>query len=207
MYRAPHPWIAASQWIYHALPPGTTIAVERWDDPLPLDISVDGVGYLRDQVYDTHMLDPFAEPDNEQKLSRLVGGVAQADYLILSSNRVYGVIPRLRERYPLTSAYYCLLFSGELGFAVRHGWHRPPMLGGVALLNDPLTRTGLPTTSVWEIMSLDDSPTPIVLGYADESFTVYDHPLALLFVNNSRLPVAELTHRILDESQAHRTCR
>ena len=39
----------------------------------------------------------------------------RSDYIILSSNRLYNTIPRLPERYPLTSRYYELLMAEQSG--------------------------------------------------------------------------------------------
>jgi hypothetical protein len=190
MYRTPHPWITASRWIYRTLPPGTAIAVEYWDDPLPLDIVVDGTGYLRDSVYDTRMLDPLAEPDDADKLDALLSDVSEADFVIFSSNRLYGVIPRLDDRYPLTAAYYRALFAGDLGFTPVESFTRTPNLFGLALVDDPFTRPGLESP-------LTGTPPAISLGPADESFTVYDHPLVLVFHNDARLSADDLRTIVL----------
>jgi hypothetical protein len=83
----------------------------------------------------------------------MVENLAQADYIILSSNRLYDSIPRLPMRYPLTSRYYELLFNGELGFErVKEFASYPTFLG---------------------IQIPDQS--------AEESFSVYDHPRVQIF--------------------------
>ncbi len=186
MYAQPHPWIAASEWIYHHIPMGTTIVVERWDDPLPLDMAVDGTGTLRDETYDARMIDPFAEPDDAAKLRALLSDVSEAEYVILSSKRLYGTIPRLDDRYPLTAAYYRALFAGELGFELEATFERHPNLGGWTLVDDPFSRANLA------------NPLPpagarvINLGFADESFVVYDHPRVLIFHNRAHYSAGEL---------------
>jgi hypothetical protein len=186
MYAQPHPWIAASAWIYRRIPEGTALAVERWDDPLPLDTAVDGTGRLRDATYDARTLDPFAEPDDAAKLRALLGDVSEADFVILSSKRLYGTIPRLADRYPLTAAYYRALFSGELGFELAATFERHPNLGGWTLADDPFRRASLanplPPGGAWSIH----------MGFADESFVVYDHPRALVFRNRAHYPAEEL---------------
>jgi hypothetical protein len=194
MYEAPHPWVEASEWVYRTLPPGTTLIVERWDDPLPLDIIVDGMGYQRELTYDTRMVDPFSEPDNIEKLDEMLVHVTEADYIILSSNRVYGVIPRQEDRYPLSAAYYRALFSGELGFRLEQHFRRAPNLFGVSLYDDPFLRAGLDNP-------LDkNGKKGVVIGFADESFTVYDHPVPLIFANEERLSAGELKSRILAQA-------
>ncbi len=194
MYNAPHPWVEASEWIYRNLPADTTIIIEQWDDPLPLDIIVDGMGYQRERVYDTRMIDPFSEPDDNHKLDEMLAQIAEADYIILSSNRIYGVVPSLEDRYPLSSAYYRALFSGELGFRFERYFRRAPNLLGVNLYDDPFSRAGLDNP-------LDaGSEIGIVLGFADESFTVYDHPMPLIFTNVERLPADELKSLIMAQA-------
>ena len=42
IYRAPHPWIATSQWIFDEVPAGSTVAVELWDEALPSSLVVNG---------------------------------------------------------------------------------------------------------------------------------------------------------------------
>ncbi len=192
MYRQSHPWLAATDWLYQSLPAGSALAVEYWDDPLPLDtVAADGTGFRREQVYDTRLLDPFAEPDDRAKLSALLADVAEADAVILSSNRLYGVIPRLETRYPLTSAYYRALFAGELGFNLEAAFARYPTLPDFPLYDDPFQRPGLPPPSgALPARGLN-------LGPADESFTVYDHPLVLIFRNAERLTAAEMEEAVL----------
>lgn len=190
MYDRPHPWVTASEWLYHNIPPGKTLAVERWDDALPLDL-IDGDRiYLRAQTYRSHLLDPFAEPDDRAKLRDVLVGLAGADYLILASSRAYGVVPRLEDRYPLTAAAYRSLFAGELGYTLEESFARQPVLFGVMLHDDPFRQTGLENP----FGNLPGNPPgPAVnLGPADESFTVYDHPQVLIFRNDRRLSVEKM---------------
>jgi len=192
MYRFPHPWVAASEWIYLHLPPGTRIVSERWDDPLPLDLPLDGQWLLRETHIQTRLIDPFAEPDDLTKITRLLTEVAASDFIILSSNRLYGVIPRLEDRYPFTAAYYHALFSGDLGFTLDRTFSRYPNLLGASLLDDPFIWPRLPDPRPRV------PPRSIILGPADESFTVYDHPLVLVFRNRLHLSREQLLTVILD---------
>lgn len=195
MYSHPHPWTQTSVWAYRSLPAGTTLATERWDDPLPLDLPVDGNLRLRDSTYTTLLLDPFAEPDDENKLLTLLSNLSQADYLILSSNRLYGVIPRLPERYPLTATYYRTLFAGELGFELDRVFARTPNLLGTSLCDDPFSHAGLNTPLKAA------SHCNLVLGPADESFTVYDHPTVLIFRNTLHLPAETMIEIIRQNAE------
>ena len=128
--------------------------------------------------------------DSEQKLDWLIDDIIAADYIILSSNRLYGTIPRLEERYPIASQYYRSLFEGELGFELVKHVSVYPRLGPVTLVNDTFSDAGLPMPT-----SLRDCrPSPVVLnlGHADESFVVYDHPMPMVFRKVRSLSKPEL---------------
>ncbi|HSG16445.1 MAG TPA: glycosyltransferase family 39 protein, partial [Anaerolineae bacterium] len=114
MYRQPHPWVAASKWLYEQAAPGSYILSEMWDDRLPDNLTVDGQ-HLRRDIFvlgDVNWLSGTESHDGLEKLDQNLALVAQSDYLALASNRNYGVIPRLPERYPLSSQFYRLLFDG-----------------------------------------------------------------------------------------------
>lgn len=110
IYTRPHTRIAASDWIYQNVPAGSTLAWEHWDDPLPL---ARGANHIT--RYQTIQL-PMYDPDSEKKWQKLTTELEKTDYVILSSNRVYGGVAHVKERYPFTNRYYSLLFSGKLGF-------------------------------------------------------------------------------------------
>lgn len=167
MYREPHPWVAASEWICETIPSNTIIAVEYWDDPLPLP--------LCEQDFISIVIDPFAEPDDDEKLANLMASLEEADYIILSSSRLYGTIPRLSELYPLTGDYYRALFAEEMSFEFERAFFRYPNLGGISLVDNPFQRANLTPPPI------DQPEHAINMGFADESFTVYDHPLVLVF--------------------------
>ncbi len=117
---------------------------------------------------------PSASPDPLQdKLTRLSAFLDQSDYIFISSNRQWGSITRLPERYPLTTEYYrdligcpadkdilwCYrvaepgMFTSKLGFELYKTFESYPNIGSV---------------------SLNDQG-------AEEAFTVYDHPKVLIF--------------------------
>lgn len=175
IYAAPHSWITASEWIYRHVPAGSTLAVEEWDTPLPLAVEVNGQP-RRIEEYEMRTLPLYDEPDDAHKWTRLAAALADSDYLIIASRRLYGSIPRLPERYPITSRYYRQLSSGELGFELVGEFLRGP-----AWLNPRLPP--LPGAA------------PALLR-PDESFVVYDHPRALVFRNRDHLSSEELLLRL-----------
>jgi len=171
IYTRPHSRVTASAWIYQHIPPGSTISCEHWDDCLPLGgmFSYRGVEL------------PLYNPDIPEKLPDLYAKLAQVDYLILSSNRLYGSIPSHPDRYPLTTEFYRRLFTGQAGFTkVAEFTSRP---------NLPLPFIHLcltPSDVSYGYLSapLQDCPLPgisFVDDYADESWTVYDHPKVIIF--------------------------
>ncbi|MBN1933994.1 MAG: glycosyltransferase family 39 protein, partial [Anaerolineae bacterium] len=160
IYAQEHPWIQASKWIYQNVPDGSIIAVEHWDDHLPLSLPLEGAnpgvrGYQ-------HVELPMYEDDNYTKYDTLRTRLHEADYIVLSTNRLYRTIPRLPDRYPISSEFYRLLFAGELGFERVAEFTAYPSLFGLNIVDDD----------------------------ADESFTVYDHPKPIVFKKIRRLDYA-----------------
>jgi len=147
IYTQPVTRVEASNWIYNNVPAGRSVAVEHWDDPLPM-----GLRDRNPQQYKQVSLELY-NADSPAKVDVLVNQLAQVDYIFISSNRLYGSIPRLPLRYPITTEYYRLLFSGGLGFEPVATFTSYPTLGPFRLVDDK----------------------------ADESFTVYDHPKVLIF--------------------------
>lgn len=187
VYRQTHPWIQASSWLCQHLPERSTVMVEYWDDPLPLDSAGQGVGCAQDHSF--FLLDIYAT-DTEGKLDQLLNGIQASDYIVLSSQRLYAPISRLAERYPISARYYQHLFSERLGFRLVAAPAVYPELLGVTLLDDP--RDGLPLVSPPLLEARRPSGWVFDLGQADESFIVYDHPQPLIFAKVLQLPRREL---------------
>ncbi len=166
-YGQPHPWVAASEWIRAHIPPGSVIAVEEWDHPLPLDA----------EGYTLRVLPVFA-PEGEEKERRMASVLAEADAVVVASRRGYGALARWPDRFPATLADYRALFAGERGWIAAGCWGRWPSLARISLADDPFGAAGLPLphpacrpTGAW-----------LRLPRLDESFVVYDHPEVVIFV-------------------------
>ena len=186
MYAAPHPWVTLSEWIYRNVPRRSAVLVEKWDRALPLTLAVDGVVRSPDD-YRVQTMDPFSQPDSEAKVKAMLFQLAAGDYLIVASNRVYGNVPRLPGRFPLSGGYYRALFAGKLGYEAVLVARRAPALFGWQLTDDPIAAAGLDVRSLAALGARDWN-----WGAADESFTAYDHPLAILFKNVGRLSEQEM---------------
>ena len=192
MYGQPHPWNAASEWIYRNVRPGALILSEQWDDSLPSTMLVDGRARYRSEYPNAELtwLTNPDELDNETKLARNLALLAEADYLTLTSNRVYGVVPRLPQRYPLSSQYHQLLLDGKLGYEPVLVVDRAPNLAGIYLRADTFGWPGLrPSPAITDYL---DQFTSINGGRADESFIVYDQPLTIIFENVEGLTAEEM---------------
>ncbi|HXV43767.1 MAG TPA: DUF2298 domain-containing protein, partial [Anaerolineae bacterium] len=161
VYGTEHPWVTFARWTYANVPDGACIAREHWDEGIPAAIDEPG-GNPGAHAYIQPEL-PMYEEDTPEKYEKLYNTLMNCDYIALASNRLWRTIPRLPERYPMSTRYYQALFSGELGFEQIHSVETPPRLG-------PLV--------------IDDQP-------ADESFTVYDHPKPILFKKTRQISPAE----------------
>ncbi|MDD5466407.1 MAG: DUF2298 domain-containing protein [Anaerolineales bacterium] len=141
-----------------------------WDDGLPLRMDgFDGYG----GIYQSGLNFEMYWDDNTEKLGRFITTLNQADYIFISSNRQWGTTTRVPERYPLTGAYYRHLlgcppeedliwcynvaqvgsFQGDMGFDLVQVF------------------TSYPSIGVFEIND----------QFAEEAFTVYDHPKVFIF--------------------------
>jgi hypothetical protein len=156
IYTQPNTRILASEWIYQNIPTGATIAIEHWDDSLPIG----GNFAYKTLVLSIYgMSDPFTENEIYQKIN-------ESNYIIIASNRLYVPLQRIAqncknwnispERCPQNAnTYYQKLFNGDLGFKKVAEFKNSPM---IPFLN----------------ISINDQN-------ADESFTVYDHPKIMIF--------------------------
>jgi hypothetical protein len=89
----------------------------------------------------------------DEKLAHISGSLREADYVILSTPRLYMSVARLPWRYPVEIRYYELLFTEQLGYELAGRF------------------TAFPGLGPWEINDLA----------ADQSFFDYEHPLVLIF--------------------------
>jgi len=188
VYGQRHPWLQISEWMYRHLPADAVIATEHWDDRLPVGMRIDNA-HRSAEMYGHRDMRNYEE-DNVAKLNWMIANLRDANVIVLASNRLYGSIARLPERYPLTTAYYQLLFSEELGFKLTAFAANYPTLFGITLMDDTLVDPPLPTPPL--LAAHRPSPIVVNLGRADESFTVYDHPKPLVFQKVRQLSEQEL---------------
>ncbi len=179
VYARPHPAIQASDWINENVPRNSTIVTDNhWDEGIPNIYS-----YQVRQI-------PIYEGDTYEKMDTIADHLSRGDYLIFYSNRTYGSVARLPERYPLSSRYYRLLFSEALGYRLERAFTSYPEFLGVAFVDDTFTRAEVPEPEPLDGFS--PAPVSLNLGYADENVIGYDHPKVLLFRNEGGLSRSQL---------------
>jgi YYY domain-containing protein len=144
-----------------------------WDDAVPYPVdgfwpySAEGGIYREDLNFEMYWA------DDESKLARFETNLDLADYIFISSSRQWGTTTRVPERYPLTTFYYrnllgcpadkdvewCYnvaepgMFEGNLGFELVQTFQSEPTLDGIEINTQ----------------------------FAEEAFTVYDHPKVFIF--------------------------
>ncbi len=144
-----------------------------WDDAIPYP--VDGFSPYSENggIYRGDLNFEMYWQDNDLKLEKFETNLDQGDYIFITSNRQWGTTTRVPERYLLTSHYYRQLlgcpedkdiywcysvatpgmFEGKLGFELIETFDSNPDLG----------------------------PIEFNTQFAEEAFTVYDHPKVLIF--------------------------
>lgn len=176
IYSRPHSRVAATEWILKNIPSGSSLACEHWDDCLPL-------GYHFPPYRGVEF--PLYGQDTPQKWQDMGQKLKRVDYIILSSNRLYGSIMTVPQRYPQTIKYYQSLFDDSLGFVpVAQFTSRPnlPIPG----LNLCITPANIVYGKIARLVQ--DCPLPgisFIDDYADETLTVYDHPKVIIFKKTS----------------------
>ncbi len=175
IYSGPHPGQAASDWLAENAEPGSRVVQEHWEEGIP---GRSGIIFVHERL-------ELYNPDSFDKFNRITSTLADSDYLVFFSNRLYGTIPRLPERYPQSTEYYERLFDGSLGYELVFADTRPVQSLGITYREDQFTRVNFGPPAGFAQPSGD--LLTIAPGWADESFSVYDHPQVLIFQNTGRL--------------------
>ncbi len=109
--------------------------------------------------YTIEKLSIYKEPDNWRKAERMADIIESGDVIILASKRHYGSVLRVPHRYPVSGSFYRCLFAERLGFKHVKTFTVPPHIGPIQFHDD----------------------------LADESFRVYEHARADIFVKETPL--------------------
>ena len=148
--------ITASRWIYQNIPKGSNILIEYHDATLPVTLQTN-----KSDIYNVETIDSFNSNNPDYYAERLTS----ADYIVLSSRRVYKTIKQLSKTYPLANKYnvpnkyYQMLFANQLGYKKISEFNSYPSLLGFIINDDG----------------------------SEETFQVFDHPNIQIFQNTQNL--------------------
>lgn len=151
VYVRPHTRVTASEWIYENVEPGSKVVNELWDDPLPLLLPKYAGVKIQGE-----MMSVF-DQDTDDKWVRMNEMLKSADYYFLTSNRAWGSISKVPEKYPQMSRFYEQLLNDELEFKKVAEFTSYPSLRYLGI------------------------PIDLPDDWADETFTVYDHPRVMVY--------------------------
>ena len=147
--------------MYENIPDGSVWITEHWEEGMPLALPIPRGNPGEHGWRNLSM--PMYEEDNVGKFEILKQNMREGDYYVLATKRMYGALPHLPQRYPMSTRFYDLLFQGQLGYELAAEFTAYPQLFGVEI-NDQS---------------------------ADESFWVYDHPRVLIYKKVRDLSDAE----------------
>ena len=153
------------------------VALESsWDDALPLPRP----GFVPYQenagIFRGDLNFEMYWPDDASKIQRFYTILNQAEYIFMSSNRQFGTIPRVPERYPLSTFFYRQLLGCPEGQDTLDCYYQAEAEGTNGNLGFDLIAT---FTSYPNLGSLEFNDQ-----YAEEALSVYDHPKVLIFKKN-----------------------
>jgi len=155
-----------------------------WDDPLPLAIKGITPFDYNSGPYRTDLNFEMYWEEKPDKLNRFLSTIQQADYIFMTSNRQWGTTTRVPERYPLATEYYrnllgcppdrdvvwCYkvaepgMFTGKFGFELVKVFQSDPSIGNFRINTQ----------------------------FAEEAFTVYDHPKVMIFKKQANFDIKKV---------------
>jgi YYY domain-containing protein len=201
IYLREHTRLIAGRWIFDNIPDGSVLAQEHWDwgPHIP-----GGKAYTIIEMQNYH-------EDTWDKREQMYAWLDQADYIVISSNRIYAVVPRLKGRYasdpedyryPMTSEYYRALFAGELGFELAADFTVAPAIGPFQF---PDQEIPFPLMEPVDYL-YQTEPIEVYLPPAEEAFSVYDHPRVLIFRKTAAYS-RQLVESVLGRIEVERALR
>ena len=115
----------------------------------------------------------YWEENNADKYERFIRILDGTDYIFITSNRQWGTLPRIPERFPMTTIYYRNLLGcpSDKEIVWCYSVAEPGRYQGN--LGFELVATFTSNSSV--------GPFKLNDQFAEEAFTVYDHPKVLIF--------------------------
>ena len=163
IYLRPQTRIEASAWMYQHISENSLIYTEHWNDGLPVTLP----GWKTVSLH-RELVTPY-EQDIETKTDYWADKLSAGDYFIFTTPRISRTMPKLTEKYPITSRVYQRIFSGELGYQEVATFTSYPQLFSISINDDA----------------------------AEETLSVFDHPTVRIFQNTEKYSKEELKERIM----------
>jgi YYY domain-containing protein len=176
---------------------GSTVSNESWDEPLPPG-GLDGRSAFGGLYTGLQMEVQWLDDENKREM--YLDNLAQADYVLVQSQRRLWSSTRLPSRYPMTMEYYRALWDGRLGFELAGTFHQPFVIGplqvsdltGTWAWGEPPavpapqsgereTRGVSPAQTSFAPARGPDFPFNYSPFAAEEAFSVYDHAPVWIF--------------------------
>ncbi len=155
IYTHPDSRLQASYWIYDNLPDNSYVLSETANVvDIPLGIPDDNK-YRKN--YTVISFDFYHLDENPLIFERLLSELERADFIFIPSRRLFANYTRLANKYPRLNRYYQLLFSGALGFSK------------------------VAEISSFPQFSILNSQFSIPDEEAEETYTVFDHPVVRIY--------------------------
>jgi len=156
----PHPHRTAARWLSMVASANQVVAFETWDESISITPDDGAIQRVELPSYDL--------PDDEDKVERWCNELARADWVVLTSNRIYRTVLANPNRFPRTGRLYRLLLTGEAGFEVLSRVSRGPRVFGLR----------------WPVQR------------ADESFVNYEFPQVVILRRTAEVAPKELVARV-----------
>ena len=160
LYQTEDARIQLWNWLSPKIVSGDTVAIEPRDVGPPFP--------TRSMVHPKIAVLPLLKPYDDAKIYAVAAILAKSDWMIISSRRHIGVLPRLTNRFPEMCGYYAALFGGALGYRrIRTFRRRGPLFG------------------LFDMERL-----------AEETFTVFDAPSTILLRNHDERTAQDIADQI-----------
>lgn len=151
IYKETDTRIEASLWIFKNIPNNSNLLFEPYEPvTLPLNVLPEKEKSFKINTFDFYSLD---SGNSNSEIKLLAKALNQAEYIIISSRRIFSNRMRLASVYPISNKYYSFLFSGGLGFEEIAKFTSYPQIFGVEFPDE----------------------------MAEETWSVFDHPVVRVY--------------------------
>jgi len=193
IYLTEHPAVLASKWLELNAEENTLIVQDHWEESIP---AIEGIKFSHERL-------ELYNPDSYEKFDKIFTLLSQSDYYVIFSNRLYGTIPRLDKRYPVSTNFYERIFDETLGFKIVNFEKQSMNLFSINYQENYFQRIAIQKPS--NINNYEnDFLINLNLGWSDESFSVYDHPNVIILKNEKKYSKDKL-FEILDQNLFEKT--